>query len=226
MEHIETKQEVLEKILAKEKPHCPHCGVEMKLWDVPMIATGDGLGWGTPYLYICFNDECESYTSGWEEIRESIGHNASYRCMNYPGTEQFECIPVFSPEGAKGQIIDDEVLMQQEQEKEDIKRGFSVLAGYYTSNEWFEVLRMVLDPLEPNRVRLKAIEMLGDIGDSEATEPLLNHRFPNRLLVEAQEAAIKTLHERHFTRECPFCAEIVKKRAKICHKCDKKVAGE
>ena len=28
---FETKEQVLEKILSKEKPNCPHCGEEMSL---------------------------------------------------------------------------------------------------------------------------------------------------------------------------------------------------
>jgi len=28
---FETKEQILEKILAQEKPKCPHCGIEMKL---------------------------------------------------------------------------------------------------------------------------------------------------------------------------------------------------
>ncbi len=219
--YVETKQDVLEKILAKEKPVCPHCETEMCLWDVPQVALGDGLGWGTPYLYICFNDDCSMYKAGWDDVQESYGTNASYRCMNYPGTQQFECIPVFSPEGAKGQIIDDDVLARQEEEKEAIKRGFNILADYYIAKDWFEVLRVVIDPLEPARVRLKAIEMIGDIGDEEAVEPLLNHRFPNRILTEAAETAIANLHKKHFTKECGDCAAIVKQRAKKCHKCGK-----
>ena len=138
---FETKEQVLEKILSQDKPKCPYCDTVMSLWDVPDIALGDGLGWGTPYLYICFNDECSLYKSGWENIMENFAHNASHRCMNYPGTEQFECIPVFSPDGAKGQIIDDEVLAAQERLKESIKRGFSILADCYVSKDWVEMLK-------------------------------------------------------------------------------------
>jgi hypothetical protein len=40
---------------------------------------------------------------------------------------------------------------------------------------------------------------------------------------EALKEAIKKIHDRFFTRECPFCAEIIKKRAKICKHCQKEV---
>ncbi|MFH2065698.1 MAG: zinc ribbon domain-containing protein [Pseudomonadota bacterium] len=222
---FETKEQVLEKILSQEKPKCPYCNMVMSLWDVPDIALGDGLGWGTPYLYICFNDECSLYKSGWENIRENFAHNASHRCMNYPGTDQFECIPVFSPDGAKGQILDDEVLVAQERLKEAIKRGFSILADCYVSKNWVEVLKILIDATEPARVRLKAAEMIGDIGDIEVIETLRSTRFGNVKLTETVEGAVQKIHNRSFTRECPFCAEIIKKRAKVCKHCGKDVAG-
>ena len=65
---FETKEEVLEKLLEQEKPNCPHCKEEMNLWEVPPVNVGDGLGWGEPYLYICFNDECPMYKEGWDNI--------------------------------------------------------------------------------------------------------------------------------------------------------------
>jgi hypothetical protein len=55
---FETREKVLEKILEEKKPKCPHCGQEMNLWEVPPFNIGDGLGWGVPFLYLCFNDNC------------------------------------------------------------------------------------------------------------------------------------------------------------------------
>ena len=107
---FETKEQVLEKIMAQDKPVCPKCDQTMNLWEVPSINFSDGLGWGTPYLYICFNDKCPIYCQGWENLKENYNQVASYRHINYPGTDQFEYMPVFSPMGAQGQIIDDRVL--------------------------------------------------------------------------------------------------------------------
>ncbi len=197
----------------------------MNLWEVPPIAMGDGLGWGTPFLYICFNEECPPYVKGWKDIEENFAHKASYRCMNYPCTDQFESIPVFRPDGAKGQIIDDKALAAQEELKEAMKRGFSILADLYVSKDWVEIIKMLLDPTEPSRVRLKAAEMIGDIGDLEAIDPLRNTNFPNQIITKKVEGAVKNIHKRFFTRECPFCAEIIKKKAKICKHCGKEVAG-
>lgn len=223
---FETKEQVLERILEMDKPDCPHCGTTMNLWEVPDIAMGDGLGWGSPYLYICFNEDCPLYRQGWDNVMENWAHKASYRCMCYPGTEQYECIPVFSPAGGSGQIIDDNVLQAQEELKEAIKRGFSILADLYVSKNWVEMVRMLLDGTEPNRVRIKAAEMIGDVGDIEAIEPLRSHKFGNALLGRQVETAVTTIHDRFYTRECPFCAEIIKQRANLCKYCGKEIAGQ
>jgi hypothetical protein len=222
---FETKAEVLEKIMNMPKPQCPHCGVEMTLWEVPPVTFSDGLGWGTPYLYICFNDECPQYKQGWDHLQENYAQKASYRCMNYPGTNQFEYMPVFSPAGAKGQIIDNEVRLAEEALKEAIMKGFNILAECFVANDGPAVLKILLDSGEPMRVRIKASEMIGDIGEPDAIEPLRNLKVGNQILETKIEEAVGKIHERHFTRECPFCAEIIKKRAKICKHCGKEVAG-
>lgn len=223
---IETKEQVFERVLEMKKPKCPHCDLEMSLYEVPTMTFSDGLGWGTPYLFLCFNDECPLYTQGWDHLKENYAHTASYRCINYPGTEQFELMPVFSPMGARGQIIDNEAMAAQEALKESIKIGFSVLAECYVSKNAPEALRILLDPTEPMRVRIKAAEIVGDIAETDAIEPLRNLKVGNQRLEEALQKAVSHVHERFFTRECPFCAEIIKKRAKVCKHCNQDVAGK
>ncbi len=223
---FETREQVLEKIMAQPKPSCPHCGLEMNLWEVPPINVGDGLGWGTPFLYLCFNDECPLYLEGWDNMMQNYAHTASYRCMNYPGTQQYELMPVFSEQGGRGQIVDEYVLAEQEAIKEAIKNGFAMLAECFVRKDGPSVLTILQDPAHPNRVRQKAAEMIGDIGEVGAIEPLRNARFGNELVQKEVDAAIGKIHERNFTRECPFCAEIIKKRAKICKHCQKEVGGE
>jgi hypothetical protein len=223
---FETKEQVLEKIISQPKPKCPHCGYEMSIWEVPPFSFGDGLGWGVPYLYLCFNDDCPLYRKGWDHIQEAYAHKASYRCMNYPGTQQFELMPVFSDMGGRGQIVDEQILAAKEALKEAIKRGFNILAECYVSKDGPQVMTILMDATEPTRVRLKAAEMIGDIGEPEAIEPLRNMKFGNELIQENVDSSIKKIHERYFTRECPFCAEIIKKRAKVCKHCGKDVAGQ
>ena len=222
---FETREQVLEKILEQPKPVCPHCNQEMSIWEVPPFNFSDGLGWGVPFLFLCFNDDCPLYKQGWDHIEENYAHKASYRCMNYPGTEKFELMPVFSDMGGKAQIVDDQVLAEEEALKEAIKKGFNILADCYVSKDGPAVLQILTDSTEPARVRLKAAEMIGDIGELEAIEPIRNLKFGHEPLQNEVDKAIKKIHERFFTRECPFCAEIIKKRAKICKHCQKEVSG-
>jgi len=223
---IETKEQVFEKVMAMKKPLCPYCKKEMSLWEVPPVTFSDGLGWGTPYLFLCFNDDCSLYENGWKDLKENYNQTASCRCMNYPGTDTFELMPVFSPMGATGQIIDDKVVAAEEALKESIKKGFSILADCYTSKDSPAVLRLLVDPTEPAKVRLKAAEMLGDIGELEAVDALRNLKVGNELIEKEIDNAVKKIHEKYFTRDCPFCAEIIKKKAKICKHCQREVAGE
>lgn len=223
---FETKEQVLEKILEQKRPVCPNCNKEMDLWEVPPITFSDGLGWDSPYLYVCFNDECPMYVSGWDNIMENYSHRASYRCIQSPFCKHFEAMPVFSSMGGQGQIINDQVLAEQEILKEAIKKGFSILADCYNSKDDLTIIRMMLDPHEPVRVRVKAAEMAGDFAGLEAIDLINNFRFENDILSNKAKDAVAKIHERHFTRECPFCAEIIKQRAKICKHCNREVAGE
>jgi hypothetical protein len=76
------------------------------------------------------------------------------------------------------------------------------------------------------RVRLKAVEMIGDAADiTEVIEPLQSIKPPTPKFAEAIELSVGQVHKRCFTRECPFCAEIIKRRAKVCKHCNKEVAG-
>lgn len=223
---IETLEEAFERIMSLEKPRCPHCNAEMSVWEVPAISVGDGLGWGEPFLFICFNDDCPLFKKGWDDLMENLGQKSSYRCMNYPGTDNFELLPVFSSFGGSDQVITDATIARQKEFEEAIKSGFSILADCYVAKDLVQVLKMTLDPTEPVRVRLKAAEMLGDIADTEAIDPLQNTKFGNQKLQEAVTLAISKIHERCFTRNCPFCAEIIKKQAKICKHCKMDVAGK
>ena len=158
-------------------------------------------------------------------MKETYAHTASYRCMNYPGTEQFELIPVFSNQGGRGQIIDEQLMAEQEAIKEAIKNGFAMLAECFVRKDGPTVITILMDASHPNRVRQKAAEMIGDIGELEAIEPLRNAKFGNDLVQKEVDAALTKIHKRYFTRECPFCAEIIKKRANTCKHCGKEVAG-
>ncbi|HMA85279.1 MAG TPA: zinc ribbon domain-containing protein [Desulfosalsimonadaceae bacterium] len=224
--NFETKEQVLERMMDQVKPICPHCGTEMQIWEIPPVAFSDGLGWDSPYMYVCFNDECPLYINGWENLWENFSQRASYRCIKSPNDNNFEAMPVFSPIGGQGQVIDDQVTAEREALKESTKKGFSILAECYVTKDEVTVMQMLMDASQPARVRLKAADMAADLGGLDAIELINNYTFGNRILQEKADEAVGKIHERHFTRECPFCAEIIKKRAKVCKHCGKEVAGK
>lgn len=223
--NLETKEQVLERVMTQEKPKCPHCGAEMQIWEVPPVAFGDGLGWDSPYMYVCFNDQCPMYVNGWDNLWENYAQRASYRCIKSPNSQNFEAMPVFSPIGGEGQIIDEQVMAEREALKESTKKGFSILAQCYVDKDELTVMQLLMDATQPARVRIKAAEMAGDIGSLDALEVIRNHDFGNQVLQDKADSAVNKIHERTYTRECPYCAEIIKRRAKVCKHCGKDVSG-
>ena len=121
--------------------------------------------------------------------------------------------------------MDDQVIAQQEALKEATKKGFNILATCFVEKDGPAILRLLLDPAEPARVRMKAAEMLGDVGELEVIEPLRSFKVGNDLIQKKVNESVTKIHARFYTRECPFCAEIIKKRAKVCKHCGKDVAG-
>ena len=218
---METREEYLQRLLDQPKPKCPHCHREMSIWEVPPYNFSDGLGWGEPYMYVCFSDECPVFVNGWDEMEALYGHRSSCRAIRYPFEDRFELMPVFGATGGTQGLITEETLNDQKRFEEAIKTGFATLADCYVNQDFVKILSMLSDHAEPARVRLKAAEMLGDICDThEVIEPMRNIKAPNEPIKEAIETAIEAIHKRCFTRECPACMEIVKARAKVCKHCN------
>ncbi len=81
----------------EKAPKCPHCGMELDKYDTPPFHFADGLGWGTPFLYVCFNEECPLYARGKKHMMENYGQAASYRYILYPDTGLEDVMVVANP---------------------------------------------------------------------------------------------------------------------------------
>lgn len=81
-----------------------------------------------------------------------------------------------------------------------------------------------MDVTQPARVRLKAAEMIGDIGALEAIEPIRNVKFGNEAIQNMVDKSVGKIHEKNFTRNAPSGAEIIKKRASLCKHCGKELS--
>ncbi len=127
---------------------------------------------------------------------------------------------IFSQSGATGQIIDDEIATVKLQAlKTTIERKISFLEDCYAANDWQTVLKVLLDPIEQDVIRIKAADLIGEIGTTEAIEPIRNKTLGNGFLSKKIEESLRKIHEKFSTRECPFCMEIIRKRANVCKHC-------
>ena len=84
----------------KKTPRCPHCGQEMKKWQVPITST-----WPNEFFFVCFNDDCSYFVQGWEQMWEQQATRASYRCRLDPDTGKCAALPVWFYDALKNNII-------------------------------------------------------------------------------------------------------------------------
>ena len=207
--------------MKKKKPICPHCGQEMNMWATPTFNFSDGLGWGTDFLYVCFNDECSLYTEGWQNMMEHYGQVASYRCMCDPTSGKIECIPVLSPNALKGDIIDEVKEAEEKARKEAEEKALEALHAYFQSRDVGAILKVLLNETVSAVIRKEAAGHLGELGDLVCIEPIRNHTFKDADVMKSAEDAIEIIHKANYTRECPYCAEIIKARARVCKHCNR-----
>ena len=78
-----------------EAPTCPHCKMKMEQLD------SRHLDWESPYLWVCFNDNCTLFKKGWNHMMDSYGQLVSYRFMIHPQSGESGVIPAFSQQYLK-----------------------------------------------------------------------------------------------------------------------------
>ena len=89
----------------KETPSCPHCGNVMQKMEMPSEA-----GYDSPFMWVCFNDECPYFVRGWNWMLEHYQVKASYRHRLDPATGETGPLPVWSREALRnGIMLDDPV---------------------------------------------------------------------------------------------------------------------
>jgi hypothetical protein len=208
-----------------ENPACPHCDQKLSKWSTPSFNFSDGLGWCSTFLYVCFNDECSFFKKSWTHMYETYGQEMGYRYMLHPESGESSSIPVGGKNVMKGDIIDEIKEAQEKEALEKRKKNFQQLTEYYVNKNVDSILGMLLDEDGFGSVRLQAAEHLGEIADIRALEQLLNHNFTNEVIQKKVYEAIQKIHKQNFTMECPYCAEIIKQRAKVCKHCGRELTA-
>ena len=89
--------------LASEAPKCKHCGETMLKMSVPPMSQ-----FTSPWLWVCFNDECGYFKRGVDWMKNNYAVNASYRHKVDPFTGEAGPLPVWSPNALRDHIMEND----------------------------------------------------------------------------------------------------------------------
>jgi predicted RNA-binding Zn-ribbon protein involved in translation (DUF1610 family) len=154
-------------------------------------------------------------------MSEVYGQEMGYRYMIHPDSGESSSVPVGNRQAMKGDIIDEIKEAQEAKELKERKKAFQLLTDYFISKDVDSIVGVLTDENGFGSVRLKAAEHLGEIGDLRAVEPMANYKFSHEAIQKKVAESIAIIHKKNFTMECPYCAEVIKIRAKICKHCGK-----
>jgi hypothetical protein len=68
----------------------------------------DEATWSEEFFYVCFNDDCSYYKSGWDWMKERYNQRASYRYAVNPAGGASLMLPVSSDIASREMIEEDD----------------------------------------------------------------------------------------------------------------------
>ncbi len=209
----------------EEKHYCPHCSGDLVLCHAPAVHVGDGLGWGSEYLFICLNDRCPLFVKGWDYIANQYGHVGSYRYMEIPNSKESYSMMVVGKEAFTGSIVDIEALKRQSERYQRQQEALACLDTCVEQNDLAPALTILLDDSARIDDRKRAVGMVTKLNDLACIEPLRNHVFKDPHLQQEVNLAIAQVLAGNFVKECPYCSELIKARATVCKHCQRELAA-
>ena len=209
--------------LLEEENSCPHCQTKLTLCHAPPVHVGDGLGWGSEYLFICLNDECRLFVNGWKNIENNYGHVGSYRHMKLPDSDENYNMMVAGRAAFTGSIVDPEQIKNENNRYQQEREALEKLETCIEEKNLDPILYLLLDDHVSLKVKQQAVELLTVLNDLACIEPLRNHDFNDSNLEQTINMAILKIMASHFVKECPYCAELIKARAAVCKHCQKEL---
>ncbi len=207
----------------EEKHTCPHCQKELRLCHAPPVHVGDGLGWGSEYLFICLNDDCPLFVNGWKHIENQYGHVGSYRYMEIPNSNETYSMMVAGRNAFTGSEVDIEAMKRQSERHQKEMKATGELDTCIEQRNLECVLTLLLDENANINSRKKAVKCLVPLNDLSCVEPLRNMVFRNTELEQLLNIELSALLKNNYVKECPYCAELVKSRALFCKHCQKEL---
>jgi hypothetical protein len=191
----------------------------MNVWEVTESGCSCGSGWGTPYLFVCFNDDCPPFVEGWAHMKQTYGKRCSYRCIAFPDSNVKESMLVYSIQDGKAGIVDETVIASDKLRGTDADPEVQALIRCFEADNVTGLLDCVLDRSAYYKTRQKAVDLVGELGRQEVIEPLRNHRFIDERVQERVGRAVDRILRKHAVRECPFCLEIIAADCAFCSEC-------
>jgi hypothetical protein len=83
-------------------PLCKYCEQPMSKMMLPADSS-----FTSPWLYICFNDECGYFVRGWKVMEAQSMSHSSYRFKTDPFTGETGPFPVWSTEAMRNLIVEE-----------------------------------------------------------------------------------------------------------------------
>jgi hypothetical protein len=220
---VVTKADVYEKVIFAERPVCPHCGRQMRIWENLDPGLSCGSGWGTPYLFICQNNECPLFVNGWNNMKKNFGRTCSYRCICFPDSLNTEMMMVYTRVDINSDIIDEAVIAADKARGTAEDPAVQELIRYSESKDIDALMVTLFDEKAYYKIRVKAAELIGELGSAEIIDPLSSYQSRDQRIDTAVREAISRTHAINGTRECPFCSEIVQADVATCSQCGREL---
>jgi hypothetical protein len=133
---------------------------------------------------------------------------------------------VLTDSAGKSEIVDEAVVSRDKARGSSEDPAIRKLVLCFQNKDVRALLASLLDEQVYYKVRLKAAELIGELGIVEAIEPLFNSKFEDQRISDQVHTAIKRIHDVTGTQQCPYCAELIGSGVTKCTECGRDISPE
>jgi hypothetical protein len=143
--------------------------------------------------------------------------------MKLPGSDESYNMMVAGRGAFTGSIVDPEEIRKTNKRYRKEKEAIAQLETCVEEKNLEPVLYLLQDDHVSLSIKKRAVALLPELNDLACVEPLRNNNYKDPQLEHTVNMAITGILAANFVKECPFCAELVKVRAKVCKHCQKEL---